>query len=136
MHSILYQLRLNKHLFPEALRSKLITSLVLPHLDYCSIAFTDITAELNCKLYRAVNRCIRFIYNARTDIHITPYYERLRWLKIGERRDYFVGCQLFCIMQTGRPSFLCSEFVTRVFVTEKSTRAPTGTLVQPQNGNI
>lgn len=132
VHSILYQLRLNKQLFPEALRVKLVTSLVLPHLDYGSIAFTDMTAEHDRKLYRAVNSCIRFIFNVKADAHISLFYARLRWLKIGARRTYFVGCLLYNILNTERPSYLYAEFKNRVFATERLTRAPGGTLVQPQ----
>ena len=119
-------------MFPEALRVKLVTLLALPHVDYGGIAYTDITAEQDRKLYRAVNSCIRFVYNIKADEHISLYYTRLRWLKIAARRSYFIGCQLYNILHTERPGFLYVEFTNRVFASERSTRAPGDTLVQPQ----
>ncbi|KMQ87075.1 reverse transcriptase [Lasius niger] len=92
IHSVLYQLKLCKHLFPEALESRLKHT--HPPTHYCCAAYTDMTAEHNLKLYRAMNCCIRFIFNVKADVHITPYYERLGWLKIVARRAYFVGCLL------------------------------------------
>ncbi|XP_029678542.1 uncharacterized protein LOC115244755 [Formica exsecta] len=78
----LYQLKLSKHLLPDALKIRHVVSLIFPHIDYCCAVYTDMTAELNLRLYRAINSCIRFIFNLKADIHITPYYEKLRWLKI------------------------------------------------------
>ncbi|XP_050455556.1 uncharacterized protein LOC126853664 [Cataglyphis hispanica] len=110
IHSILYQLKLCKHLLPEVLRSKLVTMLIYPHVDYCCAAYTDMTTKHNLKLHRAINSCIRFIFNVKADMHITPYYERLRWLRINSRRTYFVGCLLFRILRTGQPGRLHSNF--------------------------
>lgn len=95
IRSVLYRLKLSKHLFPMDLRHRLITSLIIPHIDYCCAAFTDMTAKCDLKLYRAINGYLRFVFDVRSDVHITPYYHKLKMLKIGARRDYFVGCQLF-----------------------------------------
>lgn len=114
VHSVLYQLKLCKHLLPEALRARLVVSLIFPHVDYCCVAYTDMTGEQNLKLYRAVNSCIRFIYNVKKDEHITPYYRRLGWLKIDARRTYFVGCLMYRILQAQQPSLLFAFFSGRV----------------------
>lgn len=104
IHSVLYQLKLCRHLLPKALKSRLVTSLIYPHVDYCCAAYTDMTAEHNLNLHRAINSCIRFIFNVKADERITPYYGRLGWLKIDTRRTYFVVCLLYRILQTGQPS--------------------------------
>ncbi|XP_029680221.1 uncharacterized protein LOC115245867 [Formica exsecta] len=132
IHSILYQLKLCKHLLPETFRSKLVTTLIYPHVDYCCAAYMDMTAEHNLKLHRAINYCIRFIFNVKADMHITPYYKRLRWLKIDLRRTYFVGCLLFRILRTGQPGFLHSNFNQRVLTSDRATRVSNNTLIQPQ----
>ncbi|KAL6419277.1 hypothetical protein ACFW04_014006 [Cataglyphis niger] len=80
IHSALYQLKL-LHLLPKTLKSKLVISLIYPHVDYCCAVYTDMTTEQNLRLHKAVNACVRFIFNVSTDEHITPYYVRLRWLK-------------------------------------------------------
>lgn len=60
IHTKLYQLKISKNLLPDVLKINLITSLVFPHLDYCCAALTDITEELDLKLYRTIDSCIRF----------------------------------------------------------------------------
>ncbi|KAL6418604.1 hypothetical protein ACFW04_011964 [Cataglyphis niger] len=110
IHSALYQLKFFKHLLLETLKSKLVISLIYLHVDYCCTAYTDMTTEHNLRLHTAVNACIRFIFNVRTDKHITPYYVRLHWLKVDARRVYFVRCLLYKILEIKQPSFLHSNF--------------------------
>lgn len=71
----LYQLKICKNLLPRRLRENLVTTLIYPHLDYCCCALTDITAEQNLCLHRAINASIRFIFDIRRDKHITPHYK-------------------------------------------------------------
>ncbi|XP_050452218.1 uncharacterized protein LOC126851925 [Cataglyphis hispanica] len=130
IYSLLYQLKLCKQLLSEALRIKLVASLIYPHVDYCCVTYTDMTAEHNLKLYRAINSCIRFIFNVRMNEYITPYYRRLRWLKIVSRRNYFVGCLLFRMLLTGQ--LLRSNFNHRVLESDRASRFSGDTLIQPQ----
>ena len=130
IRTVLYQLKLCRHLVPEVLKVKLVTSLIYPHLDYCCAAFTDMTAELNSRLYRAINACVRFIFGVRRDAHITLYYKKLNWLKIDQRRMYFVGGLLYSILHTGQPSLLYSNFNFKT-PTDRATRASNETLIVP-----
>ncbi|KMQ86751.1 reverse transcriptase [Lasius niger] len=59
VHTTLYQLKLCKSLLPEELRARLVATLIQPHLEYCCVAYTDMTAEQDRRLYRALNACIR-----------------------------------------------------------------------------
>lgn len=85
IRSKLYQLKISKHLLPNELKIRLIVSLIFPHLDYCCAAFTDITGQLNLKLQRALNACIRFACNVKWDEHVTLYYREICWLKTDMR---------------------------------------------------
>ncbi|KAL6420425.1 hypothetical protein ACFW04_014432 [Cataglyphis niger] len=100
--------------------------------DIDAILDTDMTTEQDLRLYRAVNACVRFIFNVRTDEHITPYYVRLRWLKVDARRAYFVGCLLYKILQTKQPSLLHSNFNCKNATSNRATRAPRDMLFLPQ----
>lgn len=131
VRSALYRLKLSKDLFPTALRKRLVTTLIQPHIDYCCVAFTDITHEQNLRLYRAMNACLRFIFNIRTDVHISPYYKKLGMLKVDARRSYFTGCQLFAILKTGQPHLLFDKFTQRSNLLKRTTRAPYDALVLP-----
>jgi len=127
-----HQLKICKHLLPLSLRILLIKTLVLPLFDYCSTVLTDITGEQNLRLQRALNACIRFIYQVRWDEHITPFFERLRWLKIHSRRLFFVGNLTFSILHTKEPPALYSGFEFRDSGTSRATRASNDTLILPQ----
>ena len=120
IRSKLYQLKVSKHLLPNDLKRRLIVSLILPQLDYCCVALTDITSQHNLKLQRALNACVRFACNAKWDEHITPYYRRMRWLGTEARRHYFVACQLYRILNTKQPQIL---FNCLNYRTAESSRA-------------
>ncbi|KAL6419286.1 hypothetical protein ACFW04_011474 [Cataglyphis niger] len=121
-----------KRLLPEAFKSKLVISLIYPHVDYCCAAYTDMTTKQNLRLHKAMNACVRFIFNVRTDEHITPYYVRLCWLKVDAKRAYFVGCLLYKILETKQPSLLHSNFNYKITTTDRATRAPKNMLFLPQ----
>ncbi|KAL6419561.1 hypothetical protein ACFW04_013761 [Cataglyphis niger] len=134
IHSALYQLKLCRHLLPETLKSKLVISLIYPHVDYCCTAYTDMTTEQNLRLHKAVNACVRFIFNLRTDEYITPYYVGVgsrRWLKVDARRAYFVGCLLYKILESKQPSLLHSNFNYKIATSDR-TQAPRDMLFLPQ----
>ncbi|KAL6419789.1 hypothetical protein ACFW04_011192 [Cataglyphis niger] len=134
IHSALYQLKLCRQLLPETLKFKFVISLIYPHVDYCCAAYTDMTTEQNLRLHKAVNVCVRFIFNVRTDEYITSYYVKLRWLKVDARRAYFVGCLLYKILETKQPSLLHSNFNCKIATLDRATepRAPRDMLFLPQ----
>lgn len=131
MRAKLYQLKIFKHLLPNELKIRLITSLILPHLDYCCAALTDITGQLNTRLYRALNACIRFALNVSWDEHITPYYCQLRWLKSDARRNYFVGCLLYNILSTRQLRLLYNGLTFRSDIAARTTRVSDDLLSLP-----
>jgi len=88
VHNTLHKLKYHRNALSIDLQIKLITILVFPHLDYCCLVYHNLTAELNIKLQQLINCCIRFIYNLRRDVHITPYGHQLKWLSVKEIEDY------------------------------------------------
>lgn len=62
VNGALWQLKYYRNCFPTSLRIRLISSLILPHLDYCSALFTDLTGQQRPRLRRLMNACVRFIY--------------------------------------------------------------------------
>ncbi|XP_029677189.1 uncharacterized protein LOC115243994 [Formica exsecta] len=132
VRSTLHQLKLCRHLIPDTLKIKLVVSLIYPHIDYCCAILTDITAELNLKLYRAMNACMRFIFCIKIDEHISPYYTRLRWLKVDKRREYLVACLLFNILKYQQPDLLYRLFSIKVCSSSRSMRSAEDLLSVPQ----
>ena len=110
VNSILYQLKTQKHVLPTHTRTKLINALAFPHLDYCSLVFGDLTNELNERLQRIQNSCIRFIFNLRYDEHVSSYREKLSWLPVKDRRNYLLSVFLFSLFSTSEPKYLMDMF--------------------------
>ncbi|XP_077254727.1 uncharacterized protein LOC143893340 [Temnothorax americanus] len=131
VNSALYQLKLCRQLLPVPLRVKLVSALMLPHFDYCCTVLTNITGQHNLRLQRALNRCVRFIFNLKRDEHITPYLVRLGWLKIDLRRSYLVGSLTFSVLRKEKPQVIFSNFTFRHENMQRNTRSPTDILNLP-----
>lgn len=106
----LAELRRNISYIPPNIRKILVTSLVMPHLDYPTLLFTDISDYNNVKIQRVQNACIRFITGASKSEHITPYYKSLGLLKLQDRRTLAIANMLFKIIVTGNPSYLRNKY--------------------------
>jgi hypothetical protein len=108
--STLAQLRRTVSFIPTNIRKMLVSSLIMPHLDYCSVLLTDISDGNNLKLQRLQNSCVRFITGASRYEHITPYYKELGMLKLQERRTVAIAVMIFKIMVTKTPAYLFDKF--------------------------
>ena len=58
---ILYRLKYFRHLTDLALRKYLITSLVFPHLDYCSSIFGELHQSQDLIIQKLLNSCVRYV---------------------------------------------------------------------------
>ena len=85
-----HQLKRLRNFLPLPLRTTLVRALILPILHYCSVVYSDLSEELDIKLQRSFNCSIRFIFDARRDAQISPFFDELRWLKLSSRRQYFM----------------------------------------------
>lgn len=91
----LAQLKINNEIVNEQLRIKLVTTLIFPIFDYCCAAFNNISKKLLNRPQRKLNSCVRFIFKLSIYENVTPYYNKLGWLKLNKRRDYFIACLFF-----------------------------------------
>ena len=109
--STIYQLRRNLDFLPVKIRKILVQSLVFPILEYASPALNDVSETLNIKMQRTQNACVRFVLNFRRDEHITPYFKKLGWLKLKERRHLCTAELALCIVSNKSPKYLVDQFV-------------------------
>lgn len=124
VHASLHRLKYRKNSLSIPLRTKLVTALIFPHLDYCCALYHGLSGELNSKLQRLVNTCIRFIFNLRRGVHITPYCHQLRWLSVKNRRNYFIGILGYRILNHKSPSYIYEIFVRNLANLPRPTRQP------------
>lgn len=124
VHATLHKLKYHKNSLSLQLIIKLISTLILPHFDYCCLVYNDMTDELNSKLQVLANNCIRFIYDLRRDDHVSPFRRRLGWLTVKQRRLYFLGIMVYKILRLQSPNYL-SELLQRADDTlRRSVRFP------------
>lgn len=109
-NGVLWRLKYFRHCFSRPLRICLVSSPIFPLFDYCFAVLTDLTRQQSLRLRCLMNACIRFIFNLYWDDHISYFYSQLGWLSASDRRSYFLGYFIFCILRTGTPSYLASKF--------------------------
>ena len=110
VHFSLHRLKYHRNVLSRELRSTLVSSLIFPILDYCCLVYNDLSDELNTKLQQLINCSIRFIFDLRRDVHISPYRRSLGWLTVKSRRLYFLGIATFNILRGSSPPYLGDLF--------------------------
>ena len=105
---------------------QLVSAIIVPYIGYCCLIFLDNTIAQDSILKRALNSCLRFIFGLRRRTRITPYYERLQWLKVEKRRFYFLGTFMYQMMSSRTPAYLFEKLQPPVIVHQyllRQTRA-------------
>ena len=102
----LYRLRYFRHLTDESLRTKLVSSLVLPHIDYCSTAMGELNQGQNAIFQKLINSGIRYIKGARMRDSITPIRLQMGWLSAYNRRLLLALSLIYKTLKTKQPSYL------------------------------
>ena len=107
----LYSLRFFRPCTTESLRQQLANALITPLIDYCSLAYLNLTLDLRTILQRLQNSCVRYICDVKRDEHITRHRLALGWLSVDLRRRYFAGLLMYLIIRIGQPPYLAESFV-------------------------
>lgn len=115
----MHALKKMKRFLPFHIKLLLVKTLVFPHFNYCSTVINDLTMNLNLRLQKTQNYCIRYLFELQRDEHITPYYLRLSILKQSEHRLFRTTVLLYSILDTRSPIYLSDVFE---FVAERSER--------------
>ena len=131
VHYSLHKLKFHRNSLSRELRTTFIVSLIFPLIDYCCLVFNDVTNEMNTKLQQLINCRIRFIFDLRRDVHISPYRRSLGWLSVKSRRLYFLGCATFNIIQGKAPSYLLELFERHVSSLRPSRQCVPYTFIAP-----
>lgn len=107
----MHSLRQQQHFIPFEAKRMLVTSLLLPIIDYADICYTDISEELLNKLDRLLNLCIRYMYGLKKYDHVSHYRKELEWLNIRSRRSVHLLSFLYNILfNPMAPSYLKTRF--------------------------
>ena len=93
-----------RHLLPTITRKHLISSLIMPHFDYCCLVCGYVSEMCAVRLDRVMNACVRFIYDVRSRAHISPYYAALGWFRASGRGLSILGKFIFGVFSSLQPA--------------------------------
>ncbi|KAK3920349.1 LINE-1 reverse transcriptase-like protein [Frankliniella fusca] len=116
-------LRRSFSFIPPNIRKSIVNALVMPHFDYPSVLFTDISDVNELKLQRLQNACVRFVTGVSTCEHISPSYIQLDLLKLRERRILAVALMTFRIINSRKPDYLYKKYTSTSSVNVCTTRS-------------
>jgi hypothetical protein len=104
---------------PESIRLKLIKTLVLPHLDYCSFAYCNISKEQEKRLQVLLNAAIYYVYDVPFKARLSPYFLKAGVLKVQERHELELLSMTHKIVNKNCPPYLYDLIK---FVSDASSR--------------
>ncbi|KAK3919795.1 putative RNA-directed DNA polymerase from transposon BS [Frankliniella fusca] len=119
----LAQLKRNLSFIPPNVRKLLISALIMPHLEYASVLFTDISDTNHTKLQRLQNACVRFITGVSRFAHISPFYQQLNLLTLHSRRIIAIATLTIKIIKYQSPKYLYHNFKFISTHSSRSTRS-------------
>lgn len=105
-----HSLNLLRRILPFGVRKLLCTSLILPIIEYADVVYLNLNKELQTKIQRLQNACIRFIYGLRKYDHVSFCRESLGWLTMSQRRDIHITLLLWKVLNNKTPAYLFSMF--------------------------
>ena len=80
---------------PSSLLRQIVCSLVLCHLDYCSVIWSSASKTLLRKLQVAQNKAVRLVLKCNSRSNVVKMHERLKWLSVEKKTigqcAYFVA---------------------------------------------
>ena len=123
VYGSLHALSRMKHMFNEQTKRHLVQTFIFPIFDYCQVCLSDLRVELQQKLHRTLNACVRFIFNLKKREHISGFYKILKWLKFENRRKLQLAVQTFKVMNNLAPEYLKSDFVLLSVGNPRETRS-------------
>ena len=95
----------------QALRKRLVESLVVPHLGYCSVVYLNASMSLRARPQRLSNAGVRYIFGVSRDTRIKPYRSQLGWLRTDSHRSYFALLVMSKVVRMWEPKILTSLFI-------------------------
>ena len=91
------------------LKLTLVTSYIIPLIDYCNIIFYAANETHVYKLQKLLNSAVRFIYNLtgkRRRLSITPYLKKLHILPVRYRMKYKVALLVYKSLHDLAPTYI------------------------------
>ena len=110
-YGILHSIHRHKNFLPFKAKLALVQSLVFPIIDYCDVVYADLSSNLANKLQRIQNSCVRLLFGLKRRDHLSEYYDRLKWLRLDEKRRLNRLTVVFKSLKGFIPDYLKNKLV-------------------------
>ena len=109
---------------PASAKITLYNALKLPHMDYCSIVWSNSLRKQDLsKLQRIQNRAMRIALGCHPRTHIVDILDTLKWMSIKQRFHYDLIILLWKIMNNRTPPTLGNFFTPVTEIHTYNTRS-------------
>ena len=98
-----------KNFLSEASKLSLVETYILSQLNYGDIILQNLSVQLEYKVQKLQNRCIRFIYGLRKYDHISAFIKSKNILNMKNRRLLHGLSLMFKIKNKMAPMYLCNK---------------------------
>ena len=91
------------------LKTQLVQSMILSHLDYCNAIFYNLPAFLVWKLTKVLYAAVRFVFNmrlSRNRCHLLSHMKKLHFLSIKYRINFKIAMLTFKWLPGSSPQYL------------------------------
>lgn len=95
---------------PMDTRKTLYTTIILPHIDYCSPVWSSLPDYCIVRLQRSQNRAMRLILDSDHRSHVKPMLDLLKFQSINQRFLYNNYVQMWNIVYGQTPTHLSKNF--------------------------
>ena len=107
--------RISSNLTSISIKTQLVHSCILSHIDYCNALYYGVTKSEIYKLQRLMNSALRFIHdikNSRTPI--TPYMKMSHFLPVHLRIKFKICVLVFKCLNNSAPQYLQNLIALKV----------------------
>ena len=111
-----------KHVLPKEVMPRLIDSLVMSHVRYCTQVYGSAGSVTLGKIQKVFNFAARILCNRRKYDHISDVLSELAWLNSRQFVDYSDLCMLHKLIAAGCPAVLSSRYRFNHEVVSRETR--------------
>ena len=119
---------------PSSVMSEVVRSLVLSHLDYCPVIWSNAAEKHMKKLQIAQNRAARLVLNCSFRTNVCEMHKQLSWLTVEVKLKYSLLMFMHKAMWNNTPHFFHEQILFSGFCHEHYTRqVSSGHLVVPSH---
>jgi exonuclease III len=108
---------------PETIRLRLVKSLILPHFDYCSFVYCNLTSTQRKRLQNLMHAAISYVYDIPFASRLTKYYFKAEILQLHDRHNLEILLMTHKIVHKNCPTYLLDMLTMANSVNTRATRS-------------